>query len=165
MHFLHLNPKNSDKLIDKINKIIANKNNKLFILFYMEGCGPCNATRPEWNKIQNIMSSSSLSNVYIIDIDQVLSNKLKNIQEPNSFPTIRYIANGGKESENYEDSSLEIKDRTIDSFIKWIDIKLKKQHNLTGGINRNRNRNGTRNRKCKNKKCSRKYRSRKIIQK
>jgi hypothetical protein len=36
---------------------------------------------------------------------------------------MRFITNGGKTVENYEDSNIDTKDRTIDSFIKWINSK------------------------------------------
>jgi hypothetical protein len=43
--------------------------------------------------------------------------------EPSSFPTMRYISNNGKTIENYEDSDIETKDRTIDSFVDWVNSK------------------------------------------
>ena len=95
----------------------------------MEGCGPCNATRPEWNKIKSVTIPNS-DNIYVVDIDQTLSSKLNGLTEPNSFPTMRFVTNGGKIVENYEDSSIEQKDRTIDSFVKWIKSKSK---NMVGG--------------------------------
>ena len=94
----------------------------------MEGCGPCNATRPEWSKLQNVLSNDILNNdeIAIIAIDQELTNKLKNIKsEPNSFPTIRFMTNAGEIVENYEDSNILKKDRTIDSFVEWIKYKIK----------------------------------------
>jgi len=129
MFFIHINPTNFHKHIKKLNNIIANKKNKLFILYYMEGCGPCNATRPEWNKIKSVTIPNS-DNIYVVDIDQTLSSKLNGLTEPNSFPTMRFVTNGGKIVENYEDSSIEQKDRTIDSFVKWIKSKSK---NMVGG--------------------------------
>ncbi len=48
--------------------------------------------------------------------------------EPKGFPTIRFIAKNGKISEDFEDCKLseEYKNRTIDSFVKWIKFKLNK---------------------------------------
>jgi hypothetical protein len=43
MHNLHIN---SEKDASKIDELIK-QGNDVFILVYMEGCGPCNATRPE----------------------------------------------------------------------------------------------------------------------
>jgi hypothetical protein len=140
MVFFHIDTKNykdKDKNgktdIDKLNKFIhSNKNNKIFIIYYMEGCGPCNATRPEWAKMKNVLKTVEDSNdIAIVDIDQVLSSKLKGLKEPSSFPTMTFITNGGQEVENYEDSNIRNKDRTIDSFVEWIDVKSGKQK---GGI-------------------------------
>ena len=140
--------------IDTLNKIIQNNpNNKAFILYYMEGCGPCNSTRPEWEKLKNVLKNyEDNDNIAIVDIDQVLSNKINNSkQEPNSFPTMRFITNKGKKVENYEDSNIKNKNRTVDSFVEW--IKLKTKNNQSGGkkmTTRSKRNN-------KNKKWSQKY--------
>jgi hypothetical protein len=130
MVYLQINKKNSSSgkpnLIDQLNKHLTNKDHHIFILFYMEGCGPCNATRPEWSKLKNVLSSDFLNrdDIVIVAIDHELAGKLKNIgKEPNSFPTIRYMTNEGKINENYEDSDISKKDRTIDSFVEWIELK------------------------------------------
>jgi hypothetical protein len=76
MVYLEINKKNynsgTPSLIDKLNNQLNKKNSKIFILFYMEGCGPCNATRPEWSKIKNVLSNDILNNndIAIISIDQ-----------------------------------------------------------------------------------------------
>jgi thiol-disulfide isomerase/thioredoxin len=136
MVFLHIDTKNYEEkdgnrtLIDKLNNIIHSNKNKVFILYYMEGCGPCNATRPEWEKLKNVLKNTEKDeNIAIVDIDQVLSSKLKGLKEPNSFPTIRFVTDSGNVSENYEDSELpdEEKNRTIDSFVKWITLKTGQQ--------------------------------------
>lgn len=137
MPYFHINESNIDDMTEKLNQVIADKNNQIFILYYMEGCGPCNATRPEWSKIENILKSKNLdkSTIYIIDIDQRFSSKIKGQKEPNSFPTIQFITNGGEIVENYEDSSISKKDRTIDSFIEWIETKI---NTIKGGGNKKR---------------------------
>jgi thiol-disulfide isomerase/thioredoxin len=130
MVYLQINKKNYESgkpnLIDKLNKHLTHKDNKIFILFYMEGCGPCNATRPEWSKLNNVLSKDFLNrdDIVIVAIDHELFGKLKNIgNEPNSFPTIRYMTNHGQINENYEDANISKKDRTIDSFVEWIQNK------------------------------------------
>jgi thiol-disulfide isomerase/thioredoxin len=130
MVYLQINKKNyasgKSNLIDKLNKHLTHRDDKIFILFYMEGCGPCNATRPEWSKLKNVLSNHFLNrdDIVIGAIDKDLAGKLKNIgNEPNSFPTIRYMTNQGKINENYEDSNISKKDRTIDSFVEWIQLK------------------------------------------
>jgi len=110
--------------VAKLDTYIGNKKNKTFILIFMEGCGPCNATRPEWSKIKNVLSPDFLNrnDITIAAIDHTLAEKLTNLKrKPASFPTMRFIE--GSNEENYEDSSIPTKDRTIDSFVEWIKLK------------------------------------------
>jgi vacuolar-type H+-ATPase subunit F/Vma7 len=161
MVFLSVNTKNYDEIykngktrIEFLNDLIErSSNNKVFILYYMEGCGPCNATRPEWEKIKNALKNyEDNNNVAIVDIDQALASKVKDAkQQPNSFPTMRFITNKGKDSENYEDSDIKEKDRTIDSFVDWIKLNTKKQ---SGGKTFKKK---GKNRKLKGGKWSLKY--------
>ena len=134
MVFLHIDTKNyntkdetGDTPINTLNKFITNGKN-VFILIYMEGCGPCNATRPEWKKLENTLKKeiSNSNEIIVVDIDKDLLNKVKKIKtQPTGFPTIRFISNKGEISEDFEDSKLseENKKRTIDSFVKWIHLK------------------------------------------
>jgi thiol-disulfide isomerase/thioredoxin len=125
----------------------------------MEGCGPCNATRPEWSKIKNVLSNNILNNdnIVIVAIDQELTRKLKNIKsEPNSFPTMRFITNAGENVENYEDSDILKKDRTIDSFIEWIESKVKQEH-ITGNKKTKKHKNIKGGKKSYGGKWTRKY--------
>jgi thiol-disulfide isomerase/thioredoxin len=129
MVYLEINKKNHKRnpnLIKKINSHLTNKDNKLFILFFMEGCGPCNETRPEWSKLQNVLSEDFLKkpDISIVSIDKDLFGNLKRIKrEPNGFPTMRFITDSGNIEENYEDSDIPEKDRKIDSFVEWIKLK------------------------------------------
>jgi thiol-disulfide isomerase/thioredoxin len=165
MVFITINAKNYDvkdkngkTLIDNLNSMVHDKDAQIFIIFYMEGCGPCNATRPEWAKLKNVLKNTKNNNkIVIVDIDHTLSDKLKGIREPSAFPTMRYVTNGGMESENYEDSNIENKDRTVDSFVEWINVKTKdnKHHNKKGGkksiSNKINRKNKTQKRKWSNK--------------
>jgi len=130
MVYLEINKKNyqtgNPNLIDKLNKHLTHKDDKIFILYFMEGCGPCNATRPEWSKLQNVLSKDFLNrdDIVIVSIDKDLAGKLKHIgEEPSSFPTIKFMKNTGKINEDYENSNISTKDRTIDSFVEWIKLK------------------------------------------
>lgn len=143
------NSQKREKHIAQLNKHLKNPQTKVFILFYMEGCGPCNQTRPEWAKLKNVMKDDCV----IAAVDHELFKELTHIQnEPTGFPTMRYITNAGKIQENYEDSDIPVKDRTIDSFVQWIHSK--KQQ---GGKNRTNRTNRT-NRKNRNKKTRRRRR-------
>lgn len=160
MVYLEINKKNYGGQIDKLNDYLSNKDTKSFILFYMEGCGPCNATRPEWTKIKNVLSNDFLKrdDILILSIDKDLFGKLKNVgPELNSFPTMRFITDAGEKIETYEDSDVpENKDRTIDSFVEWIKSKTgdSSEKTMTGG---KRKYNRRKTRKIRGGKWSLKY--------
>jgi hypothetical protein len=159
MVFLQIDTKNYDKKnnktnttpIEELNAAITH-NKPIFLLIYMEGCGPCNSTRPEWSKIKNVMKvSKENNNIFIVDIDRELIDKVKT-KSPRGFPTMRYIK--GKTEEDFEDSTVQNKDREVDNFIEWIELKSGAQK---GGINTNarrRNRTQSRTRSQRNKKTS-----------
>jgi hypothetical protein len=118
--------KNGKDLVKELDHHLGSKDNKCFILIFMEGCGPCNATRPEWKKMENVLNKYFLNrnDIIIASIDHQLAESLKNMtSKPASFPTMRFITNSGKNVENYEDSKINNKDRTIDSFVEWVQLK------------------------------------------
>ena len=130
MVFLHIDKSNFNKSqgtiqnpVNKLENYIHN--HRAFVLIYMEGCGPCNAVRPEWKKLQNVLKNyANRDDIAIVSIDKDLVYNIKYIkQHPNSFPTMRYISNRGETTENYEDSNIKNKDRTVDSFVEWIKSK------------------------------------------
>jgi hypothetical protein len=157
MVFIHIDQKNcmngECNMVKKLDSYLGNKKNKTFILIFMEGCGPCNATRPEWSKIKNVLHPNLLNrnDIVIAAIDHTLAEKLTNLTtKPSSFPTMRFIKNGGKFSENYEDSNIKNKDRTIDSFMEWIHLKCdskiynktQKRHHKNNKTNKHNKRRG-----------------------
>jgi hypothetical protein len=124
MKFLHINNNSNSK---DINKYI-NNGKDVFLLIYMEGCGPCNQVRPEWKKIENIFhnkNNQKYNNVVIADIESELLDNIKLMKQPLGFPTMKYISNKGKHEENYEG------ERDVNSFIKWIDTKIQKPKSYT----------------------------------
>lgn len=99
---------------------------------------PCNATRPEWKKLEHVLAHKHKNNdnIVIVDVDQDVLKSLKYIRnQPKGFPTMQHIRNKGHHSEDYEDSDISKKDRTIDSFVEWIEHHVKKHgsHNMRGG--------------------------------
>jgi thiol-disulfide isomerase/thioredoxin len=110
-----------------VDEMIRGKKH-IFILIYMEGCGPCNATRPEWSKMAHTLQKQYSKNkdTVIIDINKDLLSSIKNVGSINGFPTMKYITNKGHTVENYEDSSIKNKDRSSDSFINWVESKVLK---------------------------------------
>jgi thiol-disulfide isomerase/thioredoxin len=123
IHKKHNNHKKHIKFIDKYIK--SKKNGKTFVLIFMEGCGPCNATRPEWNKLGNVLHPHFLNNndLLITDVDHESAEMFDSIDSPSSFPTMLFVTKNGKVVENYDDSDLSNKDRSIDSFVEWIKEK------------------------------------------
>ena len=127
MFFLHIDPTTSKKEIRSFNKHIKDGKH-IFVLFYLEGCGPCNATRPEWGKIKNVLSRKDINNddIVVADIDQSMMKEFETLQiEPKGFPAMYHINNKGRVSLNYEDANISKKDRTIDSFVEWIENHIK----------------------------------------
>lgn len=118
------------KTAKKINDIIK-KAKHIFILVYMVGCGPCNATRPEWKKMcQSLENKYSLNDdVAILDLDSEFMNEVEGLGDINGFPTMKYISDNGNMIEAYEDSN---KDRSSNSFIEWIESKVSKKNG--GGV-------------------------------
>ena len=162
MVFIHIDKKNcmngNCNMIGELDTILANKNIKTFLLIFMEDCGPCNATRPEWSKIKNVLQSNLLKrkDIVVAAIDNHSADKLVNLKtKPSGFPTIRFITDGGNTSENYEDSNIIKKDRTIDSFIEW--IQLKTGENVKGRKSNKSHKNNKTHKKQKGGKWSIKY--------
>lgn len=129
--FIHIAASDADKA-HKIKQFNAHiKDGKhAFTLFYLDGCGPCNAARPEWNKIRNAMSDEHKHNrdILVAEIDQATLNDgiVHNSGDIEGFPTIRYIVKGKKRDE-YEG------DRTMESFTRWMDKQIAGAGIVRGG--------------------------------
>jgi thiol-disulfide isomerase/thioredoxin len=174
MVFLHIDKSNAlknvssnDNPIKKLDNYIYNPNNKIFILIYMEGCGPCMNTRPEWEKLKSVLHKkfSNRNDIIIVDIDTDVVDKVKGIKsKPNSFPTIRFITNRGNTVENYEDSKVKEENRrTIDSFVEWIKIKTGENNITTSEVVPNKYKKIKKQTKVKSNKY--KYRNKNSITK
>ena len=60
----------------------------------------------------------------IIDVNKDFLSDVKSVKDVDGFPTMKYIANKGATVESYEDSGVKNKDRSIDSFINWVESKV-----------------------------------------
>ena len=142
MIFLPIDSKSKNTIKD-FEDFTNDKNTHIFVIFYMDKCGPCNQVRPEWAKIKDKLIEkkiSKMNDIIIADINQdVLTDELNKKYSINGFPTIKYLKNGNQEDYNGE--------RNIDVFINWIQSKTTQ----TGGKK-------TRKRKTKKSKKNRRRR-------
>ena len=102
--------------ISSVNDYLQSENPS-FVLLYMDGCGPCSETHPQWKKMEKKFSNNE--NIGIFDIE--MSN-LDNIQHKNltkdvtGFPTMRYVK--GNICEDYEKCNGITTDRSYNSFLE-----------------------------------------------
>jgi hypothetical protein len=105
-----------EKSLQELIKHVTNGLN-VFVLIYMNGCGPCNATKPEWAKIDNKWPNTVISQ---IDKD-VINNKTNkdtfHLKDILGFPTIRHYDSKGKRGEFKGN-------RDKKSFEEWIEKSL-----------------------------------------
>ena len=106
----------------KLNKYI-DSGKPVFMLIYMEGCGPCIASRPEWAKLEHTLGGqygkTQPYKIIIADINTDFAPLIHKIKQPNAFPSILYVS--GDKMENYEDSAINDKRRDVDCFMNWIE--------------------------------------------
>ena len=118
MKFLHVNNENSSQLNEYIKK-----GTPIFLLIYMDGCGPCNSTKPEWSKIENVFKNMD-RDVIVADIEQANLPSLDNLHyKVAGFPTMLFISNKGKNIQTIEENGFN--ERNIDTFVKWINHHIK----------------------------------------
>lgn len=116
-------------IIDEINKLLKNGKN-VFLFVYMNGCGPCNSTIPQWDNIPNNLNEhvKHQDDIVTVRINKDLFPLLQNMgSEPAGFPSLRHVNNN--QVEEFEDWNPQsgIKDRSTDSFVEWIEDKISKK--------------------------------------
>lgn len=123
---------NSNDDAETINNLIKQDKN-VFILVYMEGCGPCNATRPEWAKLESALKQRYLKNdkLAVIDLNKDYQDVVTHLGSVDGYPTLKHISNKGLKVEPYENSSVKNKDRSVDSFIEWIETNINNVESTT----------------------------------
>jgi len=137
MKILHINENNdmgkTNQLLRELKSSIESGKD-IFMLIYMEGCGPCNAVRPEWSKIEHVLEKNNkkYKNIVIVDIDKNIFEKMRTrINSPIGYPTIKYISSGAKFQEDFENSNTPNKNREIDNFVNWINLTTQNKNNNT----------------------------------
>ena len=147
MKVLHINKNNVDVIKHQIQHA-----KHVFLLIYMDGCGPCMRVRPEWSKIENILRSSKnqkYTDVVLIDIEKDHINDITFKTKIKGFPTMKYISNKGANEENYEEA------RDVTSLMSWINSKVDDTRR-GGRRNKTKKSQKTTNKKLTNKKLTNK---------
>uniref|UniRef100_A0A6C0I8Q7 Thioredoxin domain-containing protein n=1 Tax=viral metagenome TaxID=1070528 RepID=A0A6C0I8Q7_9ZZZZ len=112
----------SQSSANEVNKLV-DSGADVFMLIYMDGCGPCNATRPEWAKLESALKTQYKHNnrLVIASVNSKVVDSVKYIGDINGFPTILYLSQNGKQMEQYESSSIKDKQRNVDCFMNWVE--------------------------------------------
>lgn len=120
--------------IDMLNREVDDGKH-IFLFTYLDNCGPCNQTKPKWDSMKNKIKNNN--EVVVVRLNSKLFPLLKKMgSEPAGYPSIRYVSQNGVEE--YEDSTGSgVKDRSTESFLKWIQHKIgssshKKRHSSKG---------------------------------
>jgi heme-degrading monooxygenase HmoA len=146
--FIYIDPllSNHDNLVEDFNNDVKTGKH-VFLFLFMDGCGPCNETKPKWNNIKKYLKNEQLhkNGVTIAQINQKLFSGLNGVgSEPMGYPCLRYVKS--PTVEEYEDSSIPEKDRSSESFAAWIESKLRerkhKSNKQKGGGKRTTKRRG-----------------------
>lgn len=121
MPVYHVSKDTTPEIIDHVNAFLQS-DHPAFVLFYMDGCGPCAATRPEWIRLEDEFSDDNMTGIIDIEMSKMPEVHNKKLRENVAgFPTMRYIRDG--HCEDYEDCDGITKDRSYRSFIDWIKKK------------------------------------------
>jgi hypothetical protein len=127
MKSLIIKDNGNKEIIDEINNLLE-KGKNIFLFTYMDGCGPCNSTIPQWDNIPNKMKGHVHHNndVVTVRINKDLFPLLKKMgSEPGGFPSLRHVTKD--QVEEYEDWQSPSKDRSTNSFVEWIQDKVSKK--------------------------------------
>jgi thiol-disulfide isomerase/thioredoxin len=163
------------KELQEVNNAVY-KGKNAFILVFMEGCGPCNETLPEWTRIQTVLGKKYLNDdsVIVAAINKDFLSSIPYIGSIEGFPTMKHVSKKGKHLETFEGSRFGKGSRNTSSFVSWIESKMdkmisnhpvkpskynndennktKKHQNMKGGSSKKRQmrrKNGTRRRRAK----------------
>lgn len=127
MQFLSIPDKNSQDM-GMIDSSI-NSGKHMFVLVYMDGCHWCEEVRPKWKQIQSAMRNSNKNNIVVAEVNQVAKDSIDNFDNVSidGYPTMFYIAKNGStpKIEYYDTANIPVKDRSTESFVKWIQSKSK----------------------------------------
>ena len=124
MQFLSIPDENSQHMKEIDSSINSGKH--MFVLVYMDGCHWCEEVRPIWKQLAE---HNKNNNIVVAEVNSAAKDKIKlfNDVSVDGYPTLFYIAKNGATTkiEYYDKANIPVKDRSIQSFGKWIQSKTK----------------------------------------
>ena len=127
MRFLSIPDENSQHMKEIDSSINSGKH--MFVLVYMDGCHWCEEVRPKWKKIQSAMRNSNNTDIVVAEVNSVAKDSIDHFNNISidGYPTMFYIAKHGATTkiEYYDTANIPVKDRSTESFVKWIQSKCK----------------------------------------
>ena len=136
MPVIHIPSKmNQTKMKDNasaMNKFLKSGKNA-FVLIYMDGCGPCMSTHPEWKKLASKFENQDDIGVFDIEMSNLANINHEGLKRNIAgYPTMRHVS--GDTISEYEKCENIPHDRTHESFLEWIDsISSGKKSSMRGG--------------------------------
>ena len=101
-----------------INKFLKSGKNA-FVLIYMDGCGPCMSTHPEWKKLESKFENQDDIGVFDVEMSNLANIDHEGLKRNIAgYPTMRHIH--GDATNEYEKCENISHDRTHESFLDWI---------------------------------------------
>ena len=122
MPVIHIPSKmNQTKMKDyasAINKFLKSGKNA-FVLIYMDGCGPCMSTHPEWKKLESKYANQDDIGIFDIEMSNLANIDHEGLKRNIAgYPTMRHVH--GNTTSEYEKCENISHDRTHESFLDWI---------------------------------------------
>jgi len=136
MPVIHIPSKmNQTKMKDyasSINKFLKSGKDA-FVLIYMDGCGPCMSTHPEWKKLETKFENQDDIGVFDVEVSNLANIDHEGLKRNIAgYPTMRHIH--GDATSEYEKCENISHDRTHESFVDWINsISSGKKSSMRGG--------------------------------
>jgi hypothetical protein len=125
MPVIHIPSKmNQNKMKDNasaMNKFLKSGKNA-FVLIYMDGCGPCMSTHPEWKKLASKFENQDEIGVFDVEMSNLGEINHEGLKRNIAgYPTMRHVH--GDSTSEYEKCENISHDRTHESFLEWIEKK------------------------------------------
>jgi thiol-disulfide isomerase/thioredoxin len=116
----------------KMNEFLKSGKNA-FVLIYMDGCGPCMSTHPEWKKLASKFKNQDDIGIFDVEMSNLGEINHEGLKRNIAgYPTMRHIH--GDTASEYEKCENISHDRTHESFVEWINkMSSNKKSSMRGG--------------------------------